>query len=72
MFYSVVFTMSSSSFLAPNNSFFQVGVGMSMEGIEQNPIVYDLMSEMAFQNERVDVKVKLKFSSILRCLFKFE
>lgn len=28
-----------------------------MEGIEQNPIVYDLMSEMAFQHDTVDVKV---------------
>ncbi|XVE57074.1 hypothetical protein DITRI_Ditri04bG0062700 [Diplodiscus trichospermus] len=33
-----------------------VGIGMSMEGIEQNPIVYDLMSEMAFQQKKVDVK----------------
>ncbi|XP_057780811.1 alpha-N-acetylglucosaminidase-like isoform X2 [Salvia miltiorrhiza] len=33
-----------------------VGVGMSMEGIEQNPVVYDLMSEMAFRWDRVDVK----------------
>ncbi|KAG7021479.1 Alpha-N-acetylglucosaminidase, partial [Cucurbita argyrosperma subsp. argyrosperma] len=33
-----------------------VGVGMSMEGIEQNPVVYDLMSEMAFQHNKVDVK----------------
>lgn len=33
-----------------------VGVGMSMEGIEQNPVVYDLMSEMAFQNSPIDVK----------------
>lgn len=33
-----------------------VGVGMSMEGIEQNPIVYDLMSEMAFRHEKLDVK----------------
>ncbi|KAI5448029.1 hypothetical protein KIW84_015464 [Lathyrus oleraceus] len=30
-----------------------VGVGMSMEGIEQNPIVYDLMSEMAFQHNKI-------------------
>ncbi|XP_073123504.1 alpha-N-acetylglucosaminidase-like [Henckelia pumila] len=37
-----------------------VGVGMSMEGIEQNPIVYDLMSEMAFRNKRVDVKNWIK------------
>ncbi|XP_044484414.1 alpha-N-acetylglucosaminidase-like [Mangifera indica] len=34
-----------------------VGIGMSMEGIEQNPVVYDLMSEMAFQHNKVDVKV---------------
>lgn len=33
-----------------------VGVGMSMEGIEQNPVVYDLMSEMAFQHNKVDVE----------------
>lgn len=30
-----------------------------MEGIEQNPIVYELMSEMAFQHKKVDVKVIL-------------
>ena len=26
-----------------------VGIGMCPEGIEQNPIVYDLMSEWAFR-----------------------
>lgn len=31
---------------------------MSMEGIEQNPIVYDLMSEMAFHHRQVDLQVK--------------
>ncbi|KAJ0965515.1 hypothetical protein J5N97_026653 [Dioscorea zingiberensis] len=35
-----------------------VGVGMCMEGIEQNPVVYDLMSEMAFHQKNVDVKDK--------------
>ncbi|PWZ41645.1 Alpha-N-acetylglucosaminidase [Zea mays] len=35
-----------------------VGVGMSMEGIEQNPIVYDLMSEMAFHHRQVDLQDK--------------
>ncbi len=30
---------------------------MCMEGIEQNPVVYDLMSEMAFRNGSVDVEV---------------
>ncbi|KAL6013392.1 hypothetical protein ACLOJK_003890 [Asimina triloba] len=34
----------------------KVGVGMCMEGVEQNPVVYDLMSEMAFHHEKVDVK----------------
>ncbi|KAK4402361.1 Alpha-N-acetylglucosaminidase [Sesamum angolense] len=33
-----------------------VGVGISMEGIEQNPVVYDLMSEMAFRQDRVNIK----------------
>lgn len=32
-----------------------VGVGMCMEGIEQNPIVYELMSEMAFRDKKVIV-----------------
>lgn len=39
----------------------KVGVGMSMEGIEQNPVAYDLMAEMAFQRNPVDVKVMLCF-----------
>ncbi|KAF5184316.1 Alpha-n-acetylglucosaminidase [Thalictrum thalictroides] len=34
-----------------------VGVGMCMEGIEQNPVVYELMSEMAFRSENVPLKV---------------
>ncbi|KAK6119256.1 hypothetical protein DH2020_047002 [Rehmannia glutinosa] len=29
----------------------QIGVGMCMEGIEQNPVVYELMSEMAFRSD---------------------
>ncbi|CAL1367819.1 unnamed protein product [Linum trigynum] len=43
-----------------------VGVGMSMEGIEQNPIVYDLMSEMAFQHKKVDVKAWIDLYSTRR------
>lgn len=49
-----------------------------MEGIEQNPVVYDLMSEMAFQNNKVDVEVMLKFylylknvADIIRLWFHF-
>ncbi|KAK7323242.1 hypothetical protein VNO77_26707 [Canavalia gladiata] len=37
-----------------------VGVGMCMEGIEQNPIVYELMSEMAFRDKKVTVLEWLK------------
>ncbi|XP_030493952.2 alpha-N-acetylglucosaminidase [Cannabis sativa] len=37
-----------------------VGVGMCMEGIEHNPVVYDLMSEMAFRSEKVNVQEWLK------------
>lgn len=28
-----------------------------MEGIEQNPVVYELMSEMAFRSNKVQVQV---------------
>ncbi|KAG5003393.1 hypothetical protein GLYMA_10G091000v4 [Glycine max] len=37
-----------------------VGVGMCMEGIEQNPIVYELMSEMAFRDKKVKVSEWIK------------
>uniref|UniRef100_A0A2N9FB34 Alpha-N-acetylglucosaminidase tim-barrel domain-containing protein n=2 Tax=Fagus sylvatica TaxID=28930 RepID=A0A2N9FB34_FAGSY len=37
-----------------------VGVGMCMEGIEHNPVVYELMSEMAFRSEKVQVLEWLK------------
>ncbi|XP_072975056.1 alpha-N-acetylglucosaminidase [Typha angustifolia] len=37
-----------------------VGVGMCMEGIEQNPVVYELMSEMAFRRQKVQVEEWLK------------
>lgn len=43
-----------------------VGVGMCMEGIEHNPVVYDLMSEMAFRNEKVEVEDWLKSYSYRR------
>ncbi|KAJ4822739.1 hypothetical protein Tsubulata_007000 [Turnera subulata] len=38
-----------------------VGVGMCMEGIEQNPVVYELMSEMAFRSEKVHVLTFVPF-----------
>ncbi|WCJ18554.1 Alpha-N-acetylglucosaminidase [Euphorbia peplus] len=37
-----------------------VGVGLCMEGIEHNPVVYELMSEMAFRSEKVHVPKWLK------------
>jgi hypothetical protein len=41
-----------------------------MEGIEQNPVVYDLMSEMAFRHNKIDVKVILSFFQLTEyCLF---
>ena len=40
-----------------NLMFKQVGVGMCMEGIEQNPVVYELMSEMAFRSGKPQVLV---------------
>ncbi|PIA30261.1 hypothetical protein AQUCO_05700157v1 [Aquilegia coerulea] len=43
-----------------------VGVGMCMEGIEQNPVVYELMSEMAFRSEKVPLKEWLKSYSYRR------
>ncbi|XP_019427591.1 PREDICTED: alpha-N-acetylglucosaminidase isoform X2 [Lupinus angustifolius] len=37
-----------------------VGVGMCMEGIEHNPVVYELMPEMAFRDDKVQVLEWLK------------
>ncbi|XP_051117380.1 alpha-N-acetylglucosaminidase [Andrographis paniculata] len=37
-----------------------IGVGMCMEGIEQNPVVYELMSEMAFRSDRFHLEEWLK------------
>ncbi|KAJ7547304.1 hypothetical protein O6H91_08G079400 [Diphasiastrum complanatum] len=34
-----------------------VGVGMCMEGIEQNPVAYELMAEMAFRGERTNLEI---------------
>ncbi|KAF8728724.1 hypothetical protein HU200_018000 [Digitaria exilis] len=43
-----------------------IGVGMCMEGIEQNPVVYELTSEMAFRNKKVEVEDWLKTYSYRR------
>lgn len=49
---------------SPNST--MVGVGMCMEGIEQNPVVYDLMAEMAFHSDIVDVQEWVKTYSSRR------
>jgi len=33
-----------------------VGTGLTMEAIEQNPVVYELMAEMGWRNEKFDVE----------------
>ncbi|PKA62624.1 alpha-N-acetylglucosaminidase [Apostasia shenzhenica] len=43
-----------------------VGVGMCMEGTEQNPVVYELMSEMAFRRNNVHIEEWLKSYSYRR------
>ncbi|XP_022150276.1 alpha-N-acetylglucosaminidase [Momordica charantia] len=52
--------------LASENST-MVGVGMCMEGIEHNPVVYEMMSEMAFRSKKVEVQEWLKTYS--RCRY---
>jgi alpha-N-acetylglucosaminidase len=41
---------------APNST--MVGVGLCMEGIEHNPVAYELMSEMTYRHEPVHVEVR--------------
>ena len=47
--------------MAANNSS-MVGVGMCPEGIEQNPVVYDLFSEWGFRSALLSV---MRASTIL-------
>lgn len=42
---------------------------MCMEGIEHNPIVYELMSEMAFRSEKVQVLVIFNFLLLFNIIF---
>nr|KYP46995.1 Alpha-N-acetylglucosaminidase [Cajanus cajan] len=54
--YGILDAIASGPIDARNSINSTMAIGMSMEGIEQNPIVYDLMSEMAFQDKKIDVK----------------
>lgn len=59
--YGTLDAISSGPVVAHNSeNSTMVGVGMCMEGIEQNPVVYELMSEMAFRKEKVQVLEWLK------------
>ena len=42
-----------------------IGVGMCPEGIEQNPIVYDLMSEWAFRYAGLPQRCRLQSSFLI-------
>ena len=43
-----------------------IGIGLTMEGIEQNPVLYELLTEQAWQNKSVDLSKWLKFYTINR------
>src|SRR4029077_7685053 len=43
-----------------------VGIGLTMEGIEQNPVMYELLTQPARQNESVDLNKWLEFYTVNR------
>lgn len=55
-FYGTVESINAGPFKAlhfPNSTL--VGIGMTPEGIEQNPVIYELMSELAWRKEPVNL-----------------
>jgi alpha-N-acetylglucosaminidase len=38
-----------------------MGIGLTMEGIEQNPVMYELLTQNVWQNEQVNLKSWLEF-----------
>lgn len=55
-FFGTVESINSGPFNAlhfPNSTL--VGIGMTPEGIEQNPVIYELMSELAWRKEPVNL-----------------
>ncbi|MFS8016604.1 putative alpha-N-acetylglucosaminidase [Helianthus anomalus] len=56
--YGILDTLASGPIVAcVSENSTMVGVGMCMEGIEHNLIVYELMPEMAFRKDKVHVEV---------------
>jgi alpha-N-acetylglucosaminidase len=43
-----------------------IGIGLTMEGIEQNPVLYELLTEQVWQNKSVDLSKWLEFYTINR------
>ena len=43
-----------------------VGIGLTMEGIEQNPVLYELLTQQVWQNESVDLNKWLPFYTLNR------
>ena len=43
-----------------------VGIGLTMEGIEQNPVMYELLTQQVWQNESVDLNKWLEFYTLNR------
>ena len=43
-----------------------VGIGLTMEGIEQNPVLYELLTQQVWQDHSVDIKQWLEFYTVNR------
>ena len=43
-----------------------VGIGLTMEGIEQNPVMYELLTQQVWQKESVDINRWLEFYTVNR------
>ncbi|XP_055006392.1 alpha-N-acetylglucosaminidase [Boleophthalmus pectinirostris] len=66
-FFGTVESINSGPFKAmnfPNST--MVGTGMTPEGIEQNPVVYELMSELAWRKEPVNLAKWVSLYAIRR------
>ncbi|KAK2815434.1 hypothetical protein Q5P01_025901 [Channa striata] len=66
-FFGTVESINSGPFEAlnfPNST--MVGVGMTPEGIEQNPVIYELMSELAWRKEPVNLSKWVSLYAVRR------
>lgn len=66
-FFGTVESINSGPFKAmdfPNST--MVGTGMTPEGIEQNPVIYELMSELAWRKEPVNLSKWVSLYAIRR------